>query len=370
MTNPIRILHVLGRLDIGGAETMIMNLYRNIDRTKVQFDFVVHTKNKGDYEDEVRALGGRIYSVPSYTVKNHSKYKKVWNDFFHEHKEYKIIHGHVRSTASIYLKIANKYGLLTIAHSHNTSSGKGLSAFVKNTLQYPIRNTADYLFACSEFAGNWLFGESAYKRPNFFLLKNAIDVEQFIYNEEVRNDKRKELNLEGKFVIGNVARFHPQKNHTFLIDVFKKVHDKNKNTALMLVGRGSLQPQIKEKVDSLGLKDNVIFTGVRSDIPDLLQAMDVFFMPSLYEGLPVTLVEAQASGLKCIVSDTITSEVSVTDLVNYTSLDESPDYWAESILSVNNDLGRKDMRGEIVASGYDIKESARWLEYFYLELSN
>lgn len=366
MANPTRILNVLGRLDRGGAETMVMNLYRNIDRSKVQFDFVVHTKDKCDYDDEVRALGGKIYSLPSYTGKNHSQYKRAWNIFFEDHPEYKLVHGHIRSTAAIYLKVAKKYGLITIAHSHNTSSGKGLSAFVKNIMQYPIRNISDYLFACSEFAGNWLFGEKASKKNNFFLLKNAIDVEDFIYNEEVRKMKRQEFNLDGKFVIGNVARFHPQKNHTFLIDIFKKVHDKNNDAVLMMVGQGDLQPQIKKKIDDLGLGNNVIFTGVRTDIPDLLQAMDIFVFPSLFEGLGIVTVEAQAAGLECIVADTIPREAFVTNLIDSVSLRESADTWAEKILK-NSNYERRNTYNEICDSGYEIKDTSKWLEDFYLQ---
>ena len=359
-------MHVFGRMDRGGAETMIMSLYRNIDRSKVQFDFVVHTKDKCDYDDEIRSLGGKIYSIPSYSGKNHSQYKRAWNDFFEEHKEYKIVHGHVRSTAAIYLKIAKKHGLLTIAHSHNTSSGKGLSAIVKNLLQYPIRNIADYLFACSEFAGHWLFGEKACKKNNFFILKNAIDVEGFIYNEEVIDEVRKEFNIDGKFVVGNIARFHPQKNHTFLIDIFKKVHDKNKDAVLMLVGQGDLQQEIKDKVRKLGLSDNVIFTGVRSDIPDLLQAMDVFVFPSLFEGLGIVAVEAQAAGLRCIVADTIPEEAFVTDLIEVISLKESADIWAK-VVNDSFEYERKNTYNDIYKGGYEIKETSKWLEDFYIQ---
>ena len=174
MGEPTRILHVLGSLTRGGAQTMIMNLYRNIDRDKVQFDFIVHTNKKYEYDDEVTSLGGKIYSFPSYKGKNHFGYKNAWKSFLVNHPEYKIIHGHVRSTASIYLKIAKQYGLNTIAHSHNTSSGNGISAFVKNTLQFPLRYIADNLFACSEYAGTWLFGKNVQRKKNFYILNNEI----------------------------------------------------------------------------------------------------------------------------------------------------------------------------------------------------
>lgn len=366
MKKPIRVLNVLGILDRGGAETMIMNLYRNIDRSKIQFDFVVHTKDTGDYDEEVKSLGGKIYCMPTYNGLNHTHYKKAWHNFFKEHTEYQIVHGHVRSTAALYLKIAKEHDRVAIAHSHNTSSGKGLSAYVKNIMQYQIRNIADYLFACSELAGNWLFGENSCNKDNFFLFQNAISAEKFIYDEEVRHHKRKEFKLEGKFVIGNVARFHPQKNHTFLIDVFKKVHEKNKNAVLMLVGQGELEQEIRKKVADLDLTDSVVFTGVRSDIPDLLQAMDVFVFPSLFEGLGIVAVEAQAAGLKCIIADTIPKEAYVTDLIDSLSLQESVDTWAEKVID-SYPYERRNTFKEIYDSGYEIKETSKWLEKFYLE---
>lgn len=366
MEKPIRILHVLGRLDRGGAETMVMNLYRNIDRSKIQFDFVVHTKDKCDFDEEVRSLGGEIHFVPQYTGKNHLQYKKSWHDLFNNNKEYKIIHGHVRSTAGIYLRVAKKYGLIAIAHSHNTSSGRGASALIKNSLQYPIRHIADYLFACSKFAGEWLFGKAKCKGENFHLLNNAIESRKFIFDENIRKNKREEFAIENKFVIGHVARFHPQKNHMFLIDVFKEVHKKNEDTVLMLIGKGELQPKVKEKVEKLGLSDSVIFAGLRKDIPELLQAMDLFVFPSLFEGLGIVAVEAQAAGLKCVVADTVPKEAFVTDLIESVSLNDSIEVWSDTIMK-NSRYDRRNTQKEIYRQGYDIQKTSQWLERFYLE---
>lgn len=368
MTEPIRVLQVFAQMNRGGAETMIMNLYRNIDRKKVQFDFVVHTKEKCDYDEEIASLGGSIYYIPRYSGKNHLQYKKAWNLFFKEHPKYKLIHGHVRSTAAIYLKIAKKYNLVTIAHSHNTSSGSGISAVAKNFMQYPIRNTADYLLACSKIAGEWLYGEKTCTKDNFYILNNAIDAKKFAINEEIRNGKRKEFHLEEKLVVGHIGRFHTQKNHTFLIDIFKAVSDQNENAVLMLVGDGELRQSIDKKVQDLGMDDKVIFTGVRSDIPELLQAMDVFAFPSLYEGLPVTLVEAQASGLPCIVSDTITDEVYFTDLIKSLNLNSSLNEWVDEILKYSKDSMRRNITNEIIDAGYDIEKNSNWVENFYAKL--
>jgi glycosyltransferase involved in cell wall biosynthesis len=367
MSEPLRVLQVFARMDRGGAETMIMNLYRSMNRSEVQFDFVVHTNDHCSFDDEIKELGGKIFRVPVYQGQNHFSYKKSWENFFQTHPEYKIIHGHVRSTASIYLKIAKKYGLVTIAHSHSTSSGTGLPALIKNTLQYPIRYIGDYLFSCSQAAGIWLFGKKACKKENFHILNNAIDTSKFIFNKTLRQDKRKEFKILGKFVIGHVGRFSYPKNHEFLIDIFKAIHDKEPNSVLMLVGEGELRGKIEKKVEDLGLTDGVIFTGLRQDIPELLQAMDVILFPSLYEGLPVTIVEAQASGIKCILSDTITKEVVCDDhLVHFMSLKSQVNDWADKVLEYSNGYTRENSHDQIMKSGYDIHQTSIILQKFYL----
>jgi glycosyltransferase involved in cell wall biosynthesis len=281
MSEPIRVLQVFAQMNKGGAETMVMNMYRNIDRSKIQFDFVVHTEEECTFDNEIVQLGGRIYRVPRYIGRNHLAYTRAWNTFFRNNSEYKIIHGHVRSTASIYLKIAKKYGLKTIAHSHNTSSGNNLVALTKNILQFPLRNIADYLFACSKRAGEWLFGENINYRDNYYILKNAINTHEYIFNEEIRLRKRQELGLKDRFVVGHVGRFNKQKNHKFLIDIFKSIHELDDNSVLILAGSGPLKSKIEKKVNSLNLSDSVLFLGVRSDVRELLQAMDVFLFPSL-----------------------------------------------------------------------------------------
>lgn len=363
----IRVLHVLGGLNRGGAETMIMNLYRHIDRSKVQFDFVLHTTDKCDYEDEVSSLGGRIHFVPRYTGKNHFKYKEAWRLIFESYSEYKIIHGHVRSTAAIYLKIAKKFRLVTIAHSHSISSGKGGKALIKNTLQYPIRYIADYRFACSEIAGEWLFGKRACREGNYFIIKNSIDINEFVFRQDIRNEVRGRLNIAGKLVIGHIGRFCTPKNHEFIIDIFKSLHIRNNNTVLLLVGEGELKSHIEKKVADLDLKDSVIFTGAMSDVSGYLHAMDVFLFPSLFEGLGMVLIEAQTSGLNCVVADTVPKEAFITDLVKVVSLSRSVEYWAETILQYNKNDLRKNMGNIVEAAGYAITDNSRKLEKFYID---
>lgn len=363
---PIRVLHVFASLDRGGAETMLMNIYRNIDRTKVQFDFVVNDNNEEyAYEKEIMDLGGRIYRIPRYTLDNHLKYKKAWYKLLMNNTDWKIVHAHHTSTASIYLRIAKYFNLITIAHSHTAGGEFSFKSRIKMIMRYPIRYIADYLFACSVTAAKWMFGKSS---KNTYILNNAIDSKKYIYNENIRIEKRKELNIEDKFVIGHIGNFSEVKNYPFIIEVIKSVLKQNNKAVLILVGKNNNNPEIEKKANEMGLKNQVIFTGVRSDVPELLQAMDVFLFPSFFEGLPVTLVEAQASGLHCIVSDSITNEVKITELVNFISLSKSPDYWAEQVLKYAEGYERLDTTSEIIEAGYDVKENSIFLQRFYIDL--
>lgn len=369
MERPVRILHVLGTLNRGGAETMVMNLYRNINRSKIQFDFVKHTTEKCDYDEEIYKLGGRIFSISRYKGKNHFIYKKEWQKLFTDNHDYKIIHGHMRSTAAIYLKIAKKYGLITIAHSHSTASrGNRIQILIKNIMQYPIRYIADYLFACSNEAGKWLFGKKAVKKNNYRILKNAIDIKKFSYNNDIRNEIRKKLNIENKFVIGHVGSFTYPKNHKFLINVFQQVVRKNKNAMLLLIGDGEKRKSIEKQIYELGIQDNVILTGVISNVNDYMQAMDVFVFPSKYEGLGLVIIEAQAAGLQCIVSDSIPEEVYITEYVHQVGLRDLHKKWINEIFKYNICYGRKNTYENIKRNGYDICCMSKKLEKFYLEL--
>lgn len=360
---PIRVLHVFASLDRGGAETMIMNIYRKIDRSKIQFDFVVNERAQTyQYESEIKSLGGRIYKIPSYNILQHVSYKNVWFNLLSHHPEWKIIHAHHTSTAFIYLSIANALQRITIAHSHISGGEKTIKSFIKYGVRYPLRYIAQYQFACSKVAGNWMFGK---KFHHVSILKNAIDVDRFLFHETTRKQKREQLNVADKFVIGHIGRFEKQKNHSFLIDIFKTVCARNPNTVLLLVGDGHLRPIIEDKVKASGLSDHVIFTGVRSDVPALLQAMDVFVFPSLYEGLGIVTIEAQAAGLPCIVSEVIPEEAHITPFIQAIPLKCSPQYWAERIVPYMTGYSRKNTYEAIRAGGYDINDTALWLEKFY-----
>lgn len=370
MEEVINILHVVGTLNRGGAETLLLNLYKATNRSRIHFDFVVHSDFVGEYEKEFTAMGSQIYRISPFKGTNLFDYCKQWDDFFSRGKKYDIVHGHVRSTSSIYLLIAKKHGLITIAHSHNVSNGKSISSVIKYFFQLPIRYVADYFFACSIEAGKWLFGQKICQGNNFFLLRNGIDVSLFRYSNDVRIQARIDLNITNNFVIGHVGRFELQKNHKFLIDIFYEIYKIKSNAKLLLIGTGPLLPQMQKYVTEKSLEDSVIFLGSRSDVANLMQAMDVFIFPSLYEGLGIALIEAQSAGLPCIVTDTLPREVFTTSLITPVSLQSSPSMWARQALKKYNSVIRGDMYREICQSGYNIQETAQWLEDFYIKIGN
>ena len=363
----IKVIHVLGKLQMGGAETLVMNIYRNIDRSKIQFDFIVHGDEIGDYEEEILKMGGKIYRVPKYKGYNHFEYKKSWNIFFKEHPEYKIIHCHIRSTASIILKIAKKYGLKTISHSHSTSNGKGVSSLVKYFFQKNIPQYADYLFACSKKSAQWLYGNKLFSSNKCFIINNAIDFNKFAFNDSFRKEIRKKYNISDEsFVVGHVGRFDKVKNHHFIIDIISKTK-KDKNIVYMLCGDGPLKEEIKSIVESKKMSRNVIFVSSTSEIYKYYSAFDLFILPSLYEGLGMVLIEAQYSGLKCVVSPFIPSESKVSD--NYIIKDLSVDLWSEFILTKTISK-RKCVSLYAAINDYDINSICKYLENFYLERNN
>lgn len=367
-TKPIRVLQVLGGLEAGGAESFVMNLYRAIDKEKVQFDFVKHIEHKGVFEDEITQIGGKIYRGPKYTGKNHFAYCRWWNDFFAEHPEYHVIHGHVRSTASIYLKIAKKYGLVTIAHSHSTSNGSGISAIVKNIMQLPIRHTADYLFACSDKAGKWLYGEKATKQLNYRMIPNGVDLKRFAFHEEKRRQMRNQLKItEDTFVVGHIGRITVPKNHQFLVELFAAYHKENPQSRLLLVGDGELFEAVQQQCTQLGIREAVIMVGSKTNTEDYYQAMDLFVFPSLWEGLPVSVVEAQANGLICLLSDVITRDVDLTDQVKYLSLNEKSRWINEIATACPRPRTAASPENMKKLQPFDASVVAKQLQDFYLE---
>lgn len=370
INEPIRVLQVTGIMNRGGAETMIMNLYRNIDRKKIQFDFVENSLEPGVFDEEIKSLGGKIYYCPHFNMKNILAYKKWWKKFFLEnHAKYLIVHGHIGSTAAIYLQVAKKWGIYTIAHSHSSGTDHSVKDLLYRILSYNTRNIADYFFACSQAAGVDRFGKKVISDPSqYHVLNNAIDTIKFQYNREIRRRVRQQLNLgDSDILIGHVGRFTAEKNHRFILDIFESILSARENSFLILVGNGPLKNVIEKKVEELGIQKKVSFLGVRSDVNELMQAMDVLVFPSIYEGLPVTLVEAQAAGLPCVISDRVPKDsIITTNLISVKSLSDSKEEWAKHILSRKGER-RVDHMDEVVKSGFDIKECAKYLEEFYLE---
>lgn len=359
---PIRILHIVTYMGRGGLETMIMNYYRHIDRNKVQFDFLVHREFEADYDEEIQNLGGKIYRFPKLNPFDKNYLIKM-NDFFTEHKEYKVVHCHLDCTAGIPLKYAQKNGVpVRIAHAHNSNQAKDKKYLLKLLLKRNITKYASHLFACGEEAGKWMF-----QTDEFFIVNNAINCSEYSYNSIIRKRIRESLGINSKsFVIGHVGRFAPQKNHMFIVKIFVEVLKHNPNTFLLLIGDGELKNSVENYVNQLGIEKNVIFTGVRPDVAELLQGMDCFLFPSLHEGLPVSIIEAQASGLACLISDKVPIECKKTDLVKQISLDESVEEWAKSVLECEF-IERKNTSEEIQKIGFDILSNAKWLQEFYLK---
>jgi glycosyltransferase involved in cell wall biosynthesis len=374
---PIRILHVFISLDIGGAESMIMNYYRHIDKKKIQFDFIKHTEKKGAFEDEIRSLGGNIYSLPKLSLKKINKYNFELDKFFRI-SDYKIIHSHINAFSKIILKKAKKYNIpVRIAHSHTASSKLSLNFFnshfklkdqlkilLKNIIKYKITEYSTHNFACSNNAGEWLFGKE--RSENVIIINNSIDANSFEYDKEISLNNKRKLKLKNKLVIIHVGRFSSEKNHNFLIDVFALIKKKHKESVLILIGDGLLKKDIQTKVEELNINSSVLFLGVQNNIPFFLSAADIFLFPSIYEGLPLTLIEAQASGLKSIVSDNVSNESKITDLVEFISLKMSTDLWADRVLKYKDGYSRRSTLNIINHKGYNIHKNAIFLQEFYL----
>ena len=359
----IRVLQVVPNMHRAGLETLIMNIYRNIDRTKVQFDFLVHYISRFDYDDEIEELGGKIYRFGVREDNDIIKYLKDLKNFFEMHPEYTIIHGHMESFGFLYSRAAKKAGVPTIiAHSHNALIEPTLKGHIKYIMNKPWKHYANVLFACSEKAGKFMFGDS-----EFIVINNGVCCEDFVFNENTRAKYRSNMGLDGKIVIGHIGRFEHQKNHRFLVDVFAEYEKKHKNAVLLLIGEGHLFDEVKNKVHSLNLDNKVRFLGVRSDTSDLYQAMDIFILPSLFEGLPVVGIEAQSAGLPLLTADTVTRELCVTDYVEMLPLNATLDIWTNKIDNMIEKKKRRNTLNEMNRAGFNIRKTADFLQNFYLK---
>lgn len=366
---PIRILHILGSIQRGGTESVVLNYYRVIDRKKVQFDLVIDENSPCDIPKEMKDLGCVVYKIPPYT--NLPKYitsiRKICKQ-----GNYKIIHSHM-NTMSVFPLFAAWLAKVPVRIAHSHSSAGGGKDFKRDLLKYMLRPFskifATKYFACSEYAARWLFGSRVVDKGEVFVLNNAIETGEFAFQQRVRDEQRKILKVEDKFVVGHVGRFSPPKNHFFLIEVFKAFCKIKKNSVLLLVGgMGSagegIQKKLHKRIKDLGLQEKVYFLGTREHIGALYQAMDVFLLPSLYEGLAMVCIEAQCAGLLCVVSDRVPKEAKIQENVIFMSLDEPPEKWARAILE--NHRERVDGSWQVASVGYDVNTAADDLEKAYL----
>ena len=361
----IRILQIIRHMNVGGAETFIMNVYRNINREKIQFDFLVN--GKGYFDEEIQKLGGKIYYMNYITEVGHNEYKKQLVDFFENHPEYNIIHTHIGQVSGIILEMANKCKIKNrIVHSHNTKNSNNLFGKIyKRYLQTKINKNATIFLACGKDAAKWLYKGQNKKA---IIINNGIDLNKFKYSKEKRNEIRKELNIpEDTILLGHVGRFSKQKNHKFLLKIYEEYVKSNPKSKLILIGKGKLETKIKKMVNKNGLREKIKFLGIRQDVNAIYSALDYFIFPSLYEGLSVSMIEAQVSGLSIFASDTIDHSTDISGNIKWLSIKHnSPKKWSEEILKTNKERKIKNVN----VKEYDIKNIARKMYNLYLNLGD
>ena len=362
---PIRVAQIIGKWLGGGVESVVMNYYKHIDRSKIQFDFICDNDSTNIPYEEIEKLGGKVILIPPYQkiFKYHNELKKVLKD-----GNYRIVHSHI-NTLSVFSLFAAKCAKVPvrIAHSHSTTNKKEWKKNLIKIILRPLSKMfATNYMSCTEHAGRWMFGDKEYDKGNVFVLNNAIDIEKFKFDENLRKQKRKELRIDDEnVIIGNVGRFVEQKNHRFIINLFKEINNVNDRVKLLLIGQGPLLNEIKMNVKKLGLENKVIFAGQRDDINELYQVMDLFIFPSLYEGLGMAVIEAQVNGIPCIVSTEVPEVTKITDSINYISLDETIKVWVDKI---NEYIVNKNRNLEnIDYSNYDIKKEHIKLTNYYID---
>lgn len=361
----IRILHVIGTLKVGGAENVAMNFLRYIDRNKFQCDYLVFGEEIGEYEKEAIKLGANIIHIddPKYGYKRYIKnLKKIFMK-----EKYDVVHAHLMFNNGIILKAAYDTGIKKrISHSHSTSSGKNEGIIYKiysSNMRRMILKYATDIVGCGTDAGRYLYGKDIFDSSGV-IINNGIDINKYKYDENIQNKIKKELGLTNNLVIGHVGRFVDTKNHEFLIDIFYEISKIREDVRLLLIGDGELRKEVESKIKRLKIEDKVIMMGVRMDIEIVQQAIDVFVFPSKYEGFPVTIVEAQAASIPCIVSDSVTDKVKITDLVEFLSLEDSIENWSKKIM--NKMMSKKiDKSNEMIKSGFDIKTLIKKMESIY-----
>lgn len=368
----VKVLYFVDRMLKGGIQSLVIEIVRNINKEKVQIDFLLLDDGKEyELENTLKDLGCKIYKLNGIWVNtpiDFFKYIKALDKFFKEHNDYDVVHLHSSSKNYMVLKKAKKYKIpVRIAHSHNIDfQTKNLvKKFIGNIFKISLKKYSTDYFACSKIAGEWLFEKKIVNSKKFHVIHNAIDYNKFKFNGEKRKKVRKELNIkDDENIIGHVGRFSEQKNHEFLIDIFNEIYKKNNNYKLLLIGTGDKEALIKEKIKNLNLEKRVIFLGFKEDVSDYYNVMDLFLLPSKFEGLPVTLVEAQANGLTIFTSKkVVTEEAKLCDNLYFIELSKNAEEWAEEIL--NKKLSRNNSFQVFKDNKYFIEDTVAFLEHFY-----
>jgi glycosyltransferase involved in cell wall biosynthesis len=364
---------VVHKMHRAGTETLLMQIYRNIDRDKVQFDFLVHTDQPGHYDDEIRNLGGKIVYIPVSPRKNYLLYTKTLKNIILQNGPYICVHSHMSLLSGVILKVAYSANIpLRIAHSHTDLDSKG-NSFSRRVygwyMRHQIRHYATHVLAVSRPAGEWLFGKNCWQDPRVQILHNATDLKPYEMLCQDRLKLRKELGLPiNGILLGHVGRFEPEKNHQKLLEIFSHLVKLKPTAHLILVGEGSLEDEVRSLIKSLGLQENVYMLGVRSDIPELMGALNLFLFPSLFEGLGIVLIEAQAAGVPCIVSDTTPSEADLgLGLLKFVPLSADCDIWVRSALDAldSSRLPWSTREKALKQNNYDISKLALELQELY-----
>ena len=360
----IKILQVFALTDRCGAESLVMTHYRHMNRDRFHFDFVNHTQRKCDFDDEIRQLGGSLFHLPRFRIWNLLSYLKAWDSFLCAHPDYDVIHIHYFTLAGLILPIAEKHGVkVRITHSHITRKSSRIKSLLFSLFRRRMIKSSTLLLACSDEAGKNIF-----KTNNFIVFRNAIESKAYAFDDIVRKNIRKELGFaDDNIVIGNVGSFRStQKNHAFIISLFAKLVKKNSQYRLLLVGEGELRRQMENRTKDLGIEEYVVFTGVRADVPQLFQCMDVFFFPSLYEGLGIVAIEAQTAGVPTVLSTEVPREAYISDLVQAVDLSDDDDTWMKVIEAASKrEVNRADYKNAAINNNYDVEENIKVLESIY-----
>lgn len=353
-----RLLCIVSSMDTGGAETFLMKMYRHLDRTEYQMDFIAVTDKEGHYDKEIHNLGGKIYNVSLHTknpLKTFREIKQIVRN-----GKYEIVLKLLASPIGVFDLLAARAGGATrlCARSTNSITNESMTRkCINSILRRELCRITTVKLAPSDLAARYTFGDKTYDNKQVIMLHNALDLNTYIFSEESRQKVRKQLGIEDSFVVGHIGRFTPQKNHKFLLKLFADLRKIKTNAKLVLVGTGGLQDEIISLANDLKIDKDIIFTGVRDDIPDLLSGFDVFVLPSLYEGMPNTCIEAQATGLRCLIADTITKQADITGNVEYIPISDTK-LWVEAIMQTQ-EIDRLAVNTGLRGTDYDIESEVK-----------